>query len=284
MLTVNEKRIELYRNHLIDEEKSLMTIDKYTRDVGRFFNWLQKENVDKTDVVKYKSYLMKLYAPASVNSILSSLNNFFDYCGSFDLKVKQIKIQRRMFIDSEQELTKEEYYKLLSAALECKKEDLFWIMQTICSTGIRVSELKYITVETLNIGIAEVDNKGKKRCIFIPCELCDSLIIYVKEKNIKSGPVFVTKNGRPLDRSNIWYSMKKLCKKTNINPEKVFPHNLRHLFAHTYYSSQKDIVRLADILGHSSVNTTRIYTMESGRIHKEQIQSLGLLYKDKSTT
>ncbi len=284
MQVMSKKEISLYKDHLIDEEKASATIEKYIRDVNYFIQWLQKDNACKVDVMNYKAYLMGKYAPASVNSIISSLNNFFVFCGYLDLKVKHVKIQKQIFTSTKCELSKDEYNKLLTTALKEKKEKIFWIMQTICSTGIRVSELKFITVEALNTGVAEIDNKGKKRRVFLPLQLCISLNKYIDEKNIKSGPVFVSKNGIPLDRSNIWYSMKKLCEKSNVSAQKVFPHNLRHLFAHTYYSAQKDIVRLSDILGHSSVNTTRIYTMESGNVHKEQIQNLGLLYEYKSTT
>lgn len=284
MQIMSKKEISLYKDHLIDEEKAPATIEKYIRDVNCFAQWLQKEDVYKSDVVEYKAYLIKKYAPASVNSALSSLNSFFDFCKCSDLKIKQLKIQKTIFVQAENELLKEEYNRLLSTALEMKKDDLFWIMQTICSTGIRVSELKFITVEALNKGVAEIYNKGKKRRVFLPMQLCVALNKYTTDRNIKSGPVFISKNGIPLDRSNIWSSMKKLCIKSNVSPQKVFPHNLRHLFAHTYYSAQKDIVRLSDILGHSSINTTRIYTMESGEVHKEQIQNLGLLYEYKSTT
>ena len=182
-----------------------------------------------------------------------------------------------IFASTEKELTKAEYERLLTAAKSKKNERLYLLMQTICSTGIRVSELKFITVEAVERGIAEINCKGKRRQVFLPTELRKMLSRYLKEQKIKSGAVFVTKNGNPLDRSNIWSDMKKLCKAANVSEKKVFPHNLRHLFARTFYSLQKDVVRLADILGHSSVNTTRIYTMETGNIHKKQIEKLGLL-------
>ena len=182
-----------------------------------------------------------------------------------------------MFTSTEKELTKSEYDRLLEAAKQKKNERLYLLMQTICSTGIRVSELCFITIETINRGRAEINCKGKRRSVFLPTKLCKILKNYAKEQKIKSGAVFVTQSGNPLDRSNIWSDMKKLCKAANVSEKKVFPHNLRHLFARTYYSLQKDIVRLADILGHSNVNTTRIYTMETGEIHRRQIQKLGLI-------
>ena len=195
----------------------------------------------------------------------------------YDLRVKKLKIQKQIFASTDKELSKAEYDRLLQAAKQKKNERLYLLMQTICSTGIRVSEVRYITVEAVARGIAEINCKGKRRQLFLPKQLCQVLKQYIKEQKIKSGSVFITKNGNPLDRSNIWTDMKKLCKAANVSEKKVFPHNLRHLFARTYYSLQKDIVRLADILGHSSVNTTRIYTMETGEIHRRQIQKLGLL-------
>lgn len=220
---------------------------------------------------------MEKYTPASVNSALASLNSFFAYNEWYDLRVKSLKIQKQIFASDEKELTKAEYERLLRAAQSKKNERLYLLMQTIYSTGIRVSELKFITVGAVHRGQAEIQCKGKRRTVFLPNQLCRILKKYITEQKIKSGAVFVTRNGNPLDRSNIWSDMKKLCKEAGVSEKKVFPHNLRHLFARTYYSLQKDIVRLADILGHSSVNTTRIYTMESGEVHRKQIQKLGLL-------
>lgn len=220
---------------------------------------------------------MSTYAPRSVNSILSSLNSLFDYLGWHDCKVKTLKIQKQIFADKDKELTKAEYTRLLKAAKNKKNERLYYLMQTICSTGIRVSELKYITVEAVNLKQVNINCKGKIRTVILPVELCKILKGYIKEYGIKKGAVFISKNGKPLDRSNIWSDMKKLCDSAGVPRSKVFPHNLRHLFARTYYSLERDIVRLADILGHSSVNTTRIYTMESGEVHRRQIERMNLL-------
>ncbi len=266
-----------YRDYLINEEKSAATIAKYTKDVFELSVWLSEKSIEKTDLLAYKATLVEKYAPASVNAALSSLNNFFVYMEWYDLRVKNLKIQKKIFMEEEKELTKAEYERLLCAANYKKNRRLFLLMQTICSTGIRVSELKFITVEAVISGIANISCKGKRRQVFLPKQLCVVLKQYIKEQKIKSGSVFVTKNGTPLDRSNIWSDMKKLCKAANVSEKKVFPHNLRHLFARTYYNLRKDVVRLADILGHSSVNTTRIYTMESGETHRKQIQKLGLL-------
>ena len=266
-----------FNDYLINEEKAAATVNKYLHDIGEFQIWLGEQEMCKATVLAYKSYLCERYAPASVNAALSSLNSFFNFMEWYDLRVKNLKIQKQIFASTDKELTKAEYDRLLQAAKQKKNERLYLLMQTICSTGIRVSEVRYVTVEAVSRGIAEINCKGKRRQVFLPKQLCQILKQYLKEQKIKSGAVFVTKNGNPLDRSNIWSDMKKLCKAANVSEKKVFPHNLRHLFARTYYSLQKDIVRLADILGHSSVNTTRIYTMETGEIHRRQIQKLGLL-------
>ena len=277
MRTITNTIIESFKEYLTEQEKSNNTIEKYVRDINCFMAWLSGYEVTKILVLDYKKEICTSYAPASVNSIISSLNSFFVFMEWYDLRVKALKIQRQIFLNKKKELTKNEYERLLKAAKAKKNSRLYYLMQTICSTGIRVSELQYITTTAVKSGQATISCKGKMRVVILPKELCRMLKDYINKNNIKSGPVFVSKNGRPLDRSNIWSDMKKLCDTAGISKEKVFPHNLRHLFARTYYSLQKDIVRLADILGHSSVNTTRVYTMESGEIHRQQIQKLGLL-------
>ena len=277
MRKITTEIIESFNCYLINEEKAQATVNKYMHDVSEFEAWLGEQELCKAEVLAYKAYLCEHFAPASVNAALSSLNSFFNFMEWYDLRVKNLKIQKQIFASTDKELTKAEYDRLLQAARQKKNERLYLLMQTICSTGIRVSEVRYVTVEAVARGIAEINCKGKRRQVFLPKQLCKILKQYVKEQKIKSGAVFITKNGKPLDRSNIWSDMKKLCKAANVSEKKVFPHNLRHLFARTYYSLQKDIVRLADILGHSSVNTTRIYTMETGEIHRRQIQKLGLL-------
>jgi len=269
--------IEEYTKFLIDEEKSQATLEKYIRDIAEFGAWVKDEEISKEKVLDYKGYLTENYAPASVNSMLSSINSFFEHNEWYELRVRSLKIQKRIFADKDKELSKAEYERLLKAAKRKNNEQLNLLMQTICSTGIRVSELRAVTVSAIKARQATIDCKGKMRVIILPNNLCKMLMRYIKECNIISGPVFVTRNGKPLDRSNIWRLMKNLCDDAGVPKNKVFPHNLRHLFARTYYSLEKDIVRLADILGHSSVNTTRIYTMENGEIHRKQIQKLGLL-------
>ena len=277
MRTITQELILKFQKHLVNEEKAQATITKYLYDVREFTKWVNSQDINKELVLEYKSALAEKYAPASVNAALASLNSFFTFCEWYDLKVKNLKIQKQIFVSAEKELTKSEYERLLQAAKKKKNERLYLLMQTICSTGIRVSEVCHITVEAVNRGSAMINCKGKRRQVLLSNQLCRILKQYIKENKIKSGAVFVTKNGNPLDRSNIWSDMKKLCRMAGVLEKKVFPHNLRHLFARTYYGLQKDIVRLADILGHSSVNTTRIYTMESGNVHRQQIEKLGLL-------
>lgn len=280
MKVITKKLVEKFREYLIDEEKSLATVGKYVHDVTVFMNWLSGTEVTKTAALLYKQELIENYAPASVNAAISSLNSFFVFNEWHGLKIKAIKIQRQIFSSKDKELTKAEYERLLAAAKSKKNQRLYYLIQTICSSGIRVSELKHITVEAVKAGQAVIRCKGKTRIVILTKQLCVMLKDYIKQNNIKSGSVFVTKTGKPLDRSNIWSDMKKLCESAGVSKDKVFPHNLRHLFARTYYSLQKDIVRLADILGHSSVNTTRIYTVESGDIHRKQLQKLGLIMQN----
>ena len=277
MRKITDKKIDLFKTYLISQEKANATVGKYSHDVICFKIWLGARELTKARVLGYKEHLCENYAPTSVNAALSSLNSFFTFLEWYDLRVKTLKIQKRIFSSADRELSKVEYMRLLQIAKQSYNSRLYLLMQTICSTGIRVSEVRHITVETIERGIAEIRCKGKFRQVFLPRHLCQLLKRYVKEQKIKSGTVFVTKNGRPLDRSNIWREMKNLCRIANVPKKKVFPHNLRHLFARTYYSLQKDIVRLADILGHSNVDTTRIYTMESGEVHRRQIERLGLL-------
>ena len=227
--------------------------------------------------IRDREKLAQSYLPASVNSMLAAVNGFLEWAGYPQYRVKPLKIQREIFTKPEKELSKEEYVRLVKAAEEKQNRRLALILQTICSTGIRVSELRFITLDAIKSGRAVVDCKGKNRTIFFPETLSRVLRAYCREQGIKGGIIFCTKNGKPLDRSNIWRDMKTLCSSAGVDPEKVFPHNLRHLFARTYYRMEKDLSRLADLLGHSNVTTTRIYTMESGVEHARQVDKMGLV-------
>lgn len=277
MKRVTVKMIQDFKEYLQNEEKAPATYEKYIRDIKAFASWCNNREISKEVILEYKQSLIEEYAPASVNSVLSSLNSFFEFNHWHEFKAKLVKVQRQIFAQREKELTKREYERLLIAAKDKDNKRLYYLMQTICATGIRVSELKFITIEAVKCGVAMINCKGKMRQVFLPSQLCKALKKYAQGCKVKSGSVFVTRSGKPLDRSNIWADMKKLCQSAGVSCDKVFPHNLRHLFARTYYSIQKDVVRLADILGHSSISTTRIYTMESGEVHRRQIQKLGLL-------
>ena len=266
-----------YENYLVEEERSRNTITKYMRDLKSYFIFLQGEAVTKESLVCWKEKLTQTYLPASVNSMLAAVNGFLEWAGYPQYRVKPLKIQREIFTKPEKELSKEEYIRLVKAAEEKQNCRLALILQTICATGIRVSELQFITLETARTGRTVVDRKGKKRTVFLPGALSRALQEYCREHGIKEGVVFRTKNRKPLDRSNIWRDMKNLCCSAGVEPEKVFPHNLRHLFARTYYHMEKDLSRLADLLGHSNVTTTRIYTMESGLEHAKQVERMGLV-------
>ncbi len=277
MKRLTKEMREEFRLHLNEEEKSKNTVEKYMRDVGFFEEWLNGRDIDKGVILEYKNTLCKKYAPSSVNSMLSSLNSLFSFLNWYDLRVKNVKIQKQIFASCEKELSMKEYERLLAVAKKRKNDRLYCLVQTIAGTGIRISELSAITVESVYKGSAVISCKGKMRQVFLPKTLCRMLKDYINRENITGGAVFVTKSGNPLNRNNVWKNLKSLCKEAGVSEEKVFPHNLRHLFARTFYSSEKDIVRLADILGHSSVNTTRIYTMETGEKHKKQIEKLGLV-------
>ncbi len=274
---ITEREIEKFEAYLWEQEKSPATVQKYMHEVRMAANFFDKAELTKPGLIAWKEELVRRYAPASVNAVLAAVNSFLDFMGWQDLKVKPLKIQKSLFREESRELSREEYTRLVRAAEQDGNQRLSLVIQTICATGIRVSELQFITAEAVRIGHAEVNNKGKRRVVFLPEKLRRMLKGYLKKEKRPSGPVFVTRSGKPIDRSNIWRDMKALCESARVAPGKVFPHNLRHLFARTYYSIEKDLSRLADILGHSNVNTTKIYTMESGLVHARQIERLGLL-------
>ena len=274
---INEKLLKGYKTHLENEEKSEATVEKYMRDVCVFSDYVLDNEVTKQTVIDYKHQLSERYSITSANSMLAALNSFFRFCGWNELCVKRFKSQRQTYCAKEKELTKKEYIRLLEAAKRSENERIYLIIQTICSSGIRVSELKYVTVEAVSRGEATVRCKGKTRRIFIIPKLRKKLLSYIKSREIKKGPVFVTRSGRPMNRSNIWREMKGLCKEADVAPSKVFPHNLRHLFARTFYQLEKDISKLADILGHTNINTTRIYMVSSGSEHIRKMEHMNLI-------
>ncbi|MBQ8603734.1 MAG: tyrosine-type recombinase/integrase [Oscillospiraceae bacterium] len=272
---ITEEMVRKYKYYLVSEEKSPVTIEKYIRDIKFFMLYAGQKNITKDIVIGYKAYLFESeYKPRSINSMIASINGLFEWRGWIDCKVKFLKIQAETYCPKEKELTKAEYRRLVNAAAGNKQLQL--VIETICSTGIRVSELKYFTVETVKKGEITVNCKGKTRTILIPGKLKKLLLNYTKKTGISTGVIFMSRKRTPLNRSTIWAQMKNLCKKAGVFPEKVFPHNLRKLFARTFYSIEKDIAKLADILGHTSINTTRIYIMTTSAEHRRKIERLGL--------
>ena len=269
------QQLRAYRNHLIREEKSTATVEKYLRDVRAFFSFSGEAEITKERVLAYKSQLQEQgYALRSINSMLAGLNSFFAFLGWEDCRVKYLRQQQRAYCREEQELTREEYMRLLHAA-ENRQTRL--VMQTICATGVRVSELRFFTVERVRQGEIVVNCKGKVRTILIPGKLRTLLLKYARKERIGSGVIFLNRCGKPLSRTSIWARMKQLCSRAGLEPAKVFPHNLRKLFARSFYALEKDIAKLADVLGHSSIDTTRIYIMTTGTEHRRRIEQLRLL-------
>lgn len=277
---ITEQNLEAYKHNMMENEKSPATIEKYLRDVRSFCRWNQGEVIARTRILEWKNHLAREYAVSSANSMLAALNGFLSFQGWPELRVKPFRQQKQLYRDPERDLSRKEYIKLLEEAKKQGDERLKLVMETICATGIRVSELPYITAEAVRTGRAFVNCKNKKRVIFIPSKLQRLLNEYMKRKHITEGAVFLTRTGAVLNRSNIWRAMKKLSQTAGVECRKVFPHNLRHLFAKTFYSAGKDLAKLADVLGHSHIETTRIYIMESGQEHERIMEQLGLVETD----
>lgn len=272
------KSLPQFEKHLHAEEHSAGTIDKYLRDVRQFAAWLGERALSREAVADWKAYLLTNGCrPVTVNSKLAALNGLLRFLGREDCRVRFLKVQRRMFRESDRELTRDEYTRLVATAKQLGKERLALLMETICATGIRVSEVQYLTVEAARAGRSEVSLKGKIRTILLPNKLCRKLLSYAKQQNISSGQIFLTRSGNALSRRQIWAEMKALCSAAGVEASKVFPHNLRHLFATVFYKASRDIARLADVLGHSSIETTRIYLISTGTEHARQLNRLGLL-------
>ena len=278
MRTITERQITDFARHMTEEERAEATIKMYVRTVEELTVWLAGQEVTKELAVAWKEHLTEQdYAPATVNVKLAAVNAFFKFCGWHDCCVKALRLQRRAFRDPGRDLTKAEYQRLVEAAQSSGRTRLALLMETICGTGIRVSEVKYITVEAAQAGRAEIALKGKIRTIMLPGKLCRKLLKYARKNKIASGELFLTRSGKSLSRRQIWAEMKAVCKAAGVEPSKVFPHNLRHLFATTFYRACHDIVKLADVLGHSSINTTRIYLITTGAEHARTLERLGLV-------
>ena len=276
-IIITEKSIAAFGKYLSGQQRSPLTISKYAHDIAGYSQWLSGRPVSQDSAIEWRNYLLENgISPVTVNAKLASVNAFFRYAG-ISGKIKYLRLQRRIFRNSQRELTKEEYDILLSTAKRTGQVRLFLLMETICSTGIRVSEVKYITVESVKNGFAEISLKGKIRTILLPGKLCRKLIKYAKAQKITSGEIFITRGGKSLSRNQIWSEMKRLCSASGVAPTKVFPHNLRHLFARIFYKVSRDIAKLSDVLGHSSIETTRIYLISTGEEHARQLDMLGLI-------
>ena len=274
---ITNSMIGNFESYLRSDEKSDNTIEKYLRDVRMFSMFTEAREISKAVVMEFKASLMENYEITSANSMIAAVNAFLRFMGWVDCCIKQFKVQKKAFCSEDKELTKAEYIRLVNTAKQKGNERLNLILQTICGTGIRVSELQFITVEAVHKGEAIVSCKNKTRTVFIVRELKKKLLNYIKAKGITTGCIFITKSSKPMSRCNIWREMKALCEQAGVSPDKVFPHNLRHLFARTFYGIEKDIAKLADILGHSNINTTRIYIITTGAEHKRKMENMRLI-------
>ena len=276
--TSTVEQIREFSRYLREEERETATIDKYSRDVKDFFIWLKDREISRERMGEWRGYLLQAgRKPVTINGKLSALNKFLSFLGRNDCRIKYLKIQRRLFRSTEKQLSKQEYIRLLETAHSLGRERLALLMETICATGIRVSEVKYITAEAIRAGRTEIALKGKIRTILLPGKLCRKLQKYVRKRKIVSGEIFLTRNGKGMSRRQIWAEIKSLCEKAGVAPSKVFPHNLRHLFAQTFYRVCRDVAKLADVLGHSSIETTRLYLISTEAEHVRQMERMGLI-------
>jgi site-specific recombinase XerD len=276
---ITEKLMKEYKTHLYEDEKSKATIEKYMRDVNRLKQYANGREITKELMIGFKEklYLEDHYKISSINSYLEAVNRFLEYAGWYDARVKTYKVQQEAFCPEEKHLSKEEYKKLLREAKKQKRKRLYLMLETMASTGMRVSELKNVTVADVRAGVVEINNKGKIRKVLLTKQLQKQLLCYIYEENIETGNIFLTKHGKPVERSNIWREMKNLCEGAGVEEGKVFPHNLRKLFASSLYHLQKDIAKVADILGHSSIETTRRYIRETSKEHRKTLEKLDLV-------
>ena len=277
-LTISKEMLPAYREYLQDEERSRATVEKYLRDVRVFLEYVGENQVlGKERIREYKEELRERYKISSANSMLAAVNSFLVFLGREEMKVKLFKVQKVLYSRPEREMTEKDYEKLVRTARRCGDLSMSMLLQTIGSTGIRISELRFITVESLEVGRAEIYNKGKSRVVLLPVELSRMLKKYCREAGILSGSIFVTKHGNPVDRSNVSKKMKQLAREAGVDENRVFPHNFRHLFARIFYSVEKDVVRLMDLLGHASISTTRIYTMTTEDQPRRQMSRMRMV-------
>ena len=275
---ISAEKIRAFAAHLQQAERSPGTIENYLRHVRSFAVWLGGGPVTKEAAAGWKAHLIdKGYCPSTINAMLGGLNRFLAFVGWQECQVKALRLQRQLFRDDSKELTRAEYDRLIAAAHALGRERLALLMETICATGIRVSEVKYLSVEAVECGRAEIALKGKIRTILIPGKLRKKLLKFAHKNKTASGEIFLTRNGKGMSRKQIWAEMKAICEKAGVAPSKVFPHNLRHLFARTFYKVCRDVAKLADVLGHSSIETTRIYLISTGAEHARQLERLGLI-------
>ena len=274
---ITQAEIAAYCAALRADEKAAGTLEKYRRDLTAFSRWLDGRTVTKETAADWKTHLLNSgYAPRTINSMLAALNSFFRFM-DWHIKVRFLKIQRQLFRETSRELRRSEYDRLLAAAREDGQERLALLMETLCATGIRISELRYITVEAARAGRSTIALKGKIRTILLPSKLCRKLLKYARKQKIAAGEIFLTSSGKGISRRQVWYELKRLCRAAGVESGKVFPHNFRHLFATTFYRVSHDIAKLADVLGHSSIETTRIYLISTGAEHQRQLERLGLI-------
>ncbi len=269
--------LKSFQAELIKQERAPATIEKYMHDIRTFYSWLGNREVTSETVHEWKKSLTERFSPGTVNGKLAALNALFTFTGWTDCRARSLKLQRRAFRDDACELTRDEFYRLVATAERLGKDRLALLLEAIGSTGVRVSEVKYFTVESARLGRAEIALKGKIRTILLPGKLCRKLLKYARKQKIASGEIFLTRSGKPINRKQIWAEMKALCKQAGVEPGKVFPHNLRHLFAQTFYHQTHDVVKLADVLGHSSLSTTRIYLISTGAEHRKELEKLQLV-------
>lgn len=275
---VPQEHLSAFARRLAEEERSAGTVEKYLRDAGAFLEWLAGAPVSREAVTGWKAHLVRSgYRPATINSMLAALNAFLRFIGLEDCRVRALRVQRRLFQSEERELSRQEYQRLLDTARTLGRDRLALVMETICAAGIRVSEVRYITAEAVREGRTEIALKGKIRTILLPGKLCRKLEKYARQKKITSGELFLTRSGRPMSRKQIWAEMKGVCRAAGVAPSKVFPHNLRHLFARCFYRVSRDVAKLADVLGHSSIETTRIYLISTGAEHARTLDQLRLI-------